>query len=49
MSEPWYDSAALMEARDRLLSGRAVGNAVRKPILRSWQRCRLLDLATDQP
>ncbi|MGW5202104.1 SpoIIE family protein phosphatase [Streptomyces spiralis] len=48
MSEPWYDSAALMEARDRLLSGRAVGNAVRKPIVRSWQRCRLLDLATDR-
>ncbi|MGW1711224.1 SpoIIE family protein phosphatase [Streptomyces sp. NPDC002206] len=48
MSTPWYDTAALTEARDRLLSGRTVGMAVRKPILSSWQRCRLLGLATDR-
>ncbi|MER6524160.1 SpoIIE family protein phosphatase [Streptomyces sp. NPDC001508] len=47
MSSTWDDAAALAEAYDRLLSGRTVGAAVRKPIRSSWQRCRLRGIAAD--
>ncbi|MBA6440701.1 SpoIIE family protein phosphatase [Streptomyces sp. GMR22] len=48
MSSARDDDAALVEAHERLLSGRTIGKAVRGPIQSSWQRCNSMGLTADR-
>ncbi|AXI78392.1 SpoIIE family protein phosphatase [Peterkaempfera bronchialis] len=48
MAVIWDDVHLLDDAHERFLSGRPVGEQVRRSILTSWQRCRLQGTAVDQ-